>query len=129
MKKETKLARDIERGKTEEDILEQINQREDDFFEYILPQRNSSDVSITTRSRLFEKVSFNLKPLPSSIFFFTLSSGLLEIFLASAPGIFPLHALKNKIIKNRVKFSLKLNIDKLQDRVNRGKLSGSGDNR
>ena len=61
LKKETKLARDIERGKTEEDILEQINQREDDFFEYILPQRNSSDVSITTRSRLFEKVSFDIQ--------------------------------------------------------------------
>ena len=61
LKKETKLARDIERGKTEEDILEQINQREEDFFEYILPQRNSSDVSITTRSRLFEKVSFDIQ--------------------------------------------------------------------
>lgn len=61
LKKETKLARDIERGKTKEEILEQINQREGDFYKYIFPQRKSSDVSITTRSRLFEKVSFDIE--------------------------------------------------------------------
>ena len=31
MKKETKLARDLERGRTETDILKQINQRKDDL--------------------------------------------------------------------------------------------------
>ena len=40
----------------------------------------------------------SLKPLPSSIFFATLSLGSYETFLASAPGSFPpLQELRKKI--------------------------------
>ena len=60
IKKDTKLARDMDRGRTKEEILKQINQRKNDFVKYVLPQYKSSDVSITTSSRDFEKVTFDI---------------------------------------------------------------------
>jgi uridine kinase len=60
IKKESKLARDLERGRTETDILNQINQRKHDFIEFVLPQHKYADVSITTISRGLEDVSFDI---------------------------------------------------------------------
>ena len=56
----------------------------------------------------FLSMLFSLKPFPSSRFFLTLSSGSYGIFLASAPGNFPLQAFKNKKIKIKVNILLKL---------------------
>jgi len=60
IKKESKLARDLERGRTETDILNQINQRKDDYIKFVLPQYEYADVSITTTSRGSENVSFDV---------------------------------------------------------------------
>ncbi|MDA7547850.1 hypothetical protein N8812_01990 [Acidimicrobiia bacterium] len=60
IKKETKLARDLDRGRTKTDIVKQINQRKEDFIEFVLPQHRYSDVSITTSSRGSENLTFNI---------------------------------------------------------------------
>ena len=47
--------------------------------------------------------SISLKPLPSSIFFFTLASGFGGYFLASAPGNLPPHELRKMEDKIKIK--------------------------
>ena len=60
IKKEAKLARDLDRGRTKKDILYQINQRKEDFIKYVLPQNKYADISMTTISRGLENVSFDI---------------------------------------------------------------------
>jgi uridine kinase len=60
IKKDTKLTRDLDRGRTKADIINQINQRKEDFVEFVLPQHRYSDVSITTISRSSENLSFHI---------------------------------------------------------------------
>ena len=60
IKKDTKLSRDKERDKKENDILNEIEKRKKDFQEYVFPQSALSDVYIKTISRGKEEIQFNI---------------------------------------------------------------------
>jgi len=77
LKSKTKLQRDIKRGKSEKEILKQINQRKKDFLKFILPQTKFSDISITTLSRDSDEALFSIDV--KSQYFYELESLLNEI--------------------------------------------------
>ena len=60
IKKDSKLSRDKERDKKENDILNEIEKRKKDFQEYVFPQSALSDVYIKTISRGKEEIQFNI---------------------------------------------------------------------
>ena len=60
LKQDTKINRDIERNKSEEQILDEINKRKQDFSDYVLPQSNSSDLYIKTKLREREFIELNI---------------------------------------------------------------------
>ncbi len=60
IKKDSKLSRDKERDKKENDILNEIEKRKKDFQEHVFPQSTLSDVYIKTISRGKEEIQFNI---------------------------------------------------------------------
>ena len=105
MKSNTKLQRDIKRGKSEKEILKQINQRKKDFLEFILPQTKFSDISITTLSRDSNEALFSIDV--KSQYFYELENLLNEIAYISEK--------ENLDNKGRIKFILRLNQMQIED--------------
>ena len=60
IKNESKLERDLVRGKSKEEITEQIKQRKNDYESFIKPQIKNADLYIKTLNRDSEKISFEL---------------------------------------------------------------------
>ena len=60
IKQESKLERDLARGKSKEEITEQIKQRKNDYESFIKPQIKNADLYIKTLNRDSEKISFEL---------------------------------------------------------------------
>ena len=60
LKQDTKINRDIQRNKPEEEILDEINKRKQDFSDYVLPQSNSCDLYIKTKLREREYIELNI---------------------------------------------------------------------
>ena len=60
LKQNTKINRDIERNKSEEQILDEINKRKQDFSDYVLPQSSSCDLYIKTKLREREFIELNI---------------------------------------------------------------------
>lgn len=105
LKSKTKLQRDIKRGKSEKEILKQINQRKKDFLKFILPQTKFSDISITTLSRDSDEALFSIDV--KSQYFYELESLLNEIA----------HISEKENLENdgRIKFILRLNKMQIED--------------
>lgn len=61
IKRETKLERDLGRGKSREQIIEQIEQRKNDFKEFIEPQIKNAHLYIKTLNRDREKITLQLR--------------------------------------------------------------------
>jgi len=99
LKSKTKLQRDFKRGKSEKEILKQVNQRKKDFLEFILPQTKYSDISITTLSRDSDEALFSIDV--KSQYFYELKNLLNEIA----------HISEKENLENdgRIKFILSLN--------------------
>tara|TARA_B100001741_G_C16537297_1_gene592548 strand:+ start:148 stop:1260 length:1113 start_codon:yes stop_codon:yes gene_type:complete len=60
IKTDTKLSRDLERGKLKEDIIKEIKKRKGDYLEYIEPQSKYADLYIKTLKRENEEVLFEV---------------------------------------------------------------------
>ncbi len=60
IKNKTKISRDIERGKTQENIFKEIEQRKNDYIEFIAPQANFADLYINTLSRDKDSLIFEV---------------------------------------------------------------------
>ena len=105
LKSNTKLQRDIKRGKSEKEILKQINQRKKDFLEFILPQTKFSDISITTLSRDSDEALFSIDV--KSQYFYELENLLNEIAFISEK--------ENLENEGRIKFILRLNQMQIED--------------
>ena len=61
IKQESKLERDLARGKSKEEIIEQIKQRKNDYEIFIKPQIKNADLYIKTLNRDSEKITFELR--------------------------------------------------------------------
>ena len=61
IKQESKLERDLARGKSKEEIIEQIKQRKNDYESFIKPQIKNADLYIKTLNRDSEKITFELR--------------------------------------------------------------------
>lgn len=75
LKKESKITRDLERNKDLNKILYEIDLRENDFFEFVLPQREHADIGILTIMRNQNNVNLNIQMKKSYFYEFELLVG------------------------------------------------------
>jgi uridine kinase len=94
LKKKWKIKRDIsKRGYTMDQILNQINSREEDFQNFIYPQRDKSDIIIN----FFTNVEFTLDDIDKE------SDIYLRIFISKK---YPLIDILSNLSKKEIKFQI-----------------------
>ncbi len=87
IKDETKMSRDLERKKTKREINKEIKKRKQDFVEYILPQQESSDITLKTTIRDEGMVCFDILMESQYFFEFELLIDEIEDVRISKPSL------------------------------------------